>query len=214
MADNVAITAGAGTSIATDQIGTDHYQRVKVTWGVDGAAVDASETNPLPIAGDISLSGEDHIGQVGGDTRSIAVTPTVSTSPAYTAGDVVGGKLTFTNALRIVSGSGVIQSFTILDLSNQGAALRLFLFDADFTVAADNAAWAFNSADYGKLLGFIDILTTDYITVDTKKIAMIRTGFAVKASGTANLYGVLVAVGTPTYATTTALRLRFGVLCD
>jgi hypothetical protein len=49
MADNVAITAGAGTSIASDDIGGVQYQRTKLVWGVDGTAVDASATNPLPV---------------------------------------------------------------------------------------------------------------------------------------------------------------------
>jgi hypothetical protein len=35
MADNVNITSGSGTVIATDQVGTDHYQKVKL---VDGTA--------------------------------------------------------------------------------------------------------------------------------------------------------------------------------
>lgn len=50
MADNVAITAGAGTSIASDDIGGVQYQRTKLAWGVDGAAVDASATDPLPVS--------------------------------------------------------------------------------------------------------------------------------------------------------------------
>jgi hypothetical protein len=50
MADNVTITAGSGTSIATDDIGGAHYQRVKPAFGVDGSAVDVSASNPLPIA--------------------------------------------------------------------------------------------------------------------------------------------------------------------
>ena len=50
MTDNVAITAGAGTSIATDDIGGVHYQRVKVTYGADGSATDPSSTAPFPIA--------------------------------------------------------------------------------------------------------------------------------------------------------------------
>ena len=33
MADNLDVTAGTGTSVATDQVGTDHYQRVKITDG-------------------------------------------------------------------------------------------------------------------------------------------------------------------------------------
>lgn len=50
MADNVPITAGSGTNIATDDIGGAHYQRVKPAWGVDGTAVDVSSANPLPVA--------------------------------------------------------------------------------------------------------------------------------------------------------------------
>lgn len=49
MADNVAITAGSGTSVAADDIGGHLHQRVKLTWGVDGSAVDASASNPLPV---------------------------------------------------------------------------------------------------------------------------------------------------------------------
>lgn len=49
MADNVAITAGAGTSIATDDIAGVQWQRVKVGWGADGTAGDTSAANPLPV---------------------------------------------------------------------------------------------------------------------------------------------------------------------
>ena len=48
LCDNVAITAGSGTSIATDTVGGAEYQRIKMTWGVDGSAVDTSDTNPIP----------------------------------------------------------------------------------------------------------------------------------------------------------------------
>jgi hypothetical protein len=49
VADNVDITAGSGTTIAADEIAGVKHQRVKVEWGVDGSAVDASASNPLPI---------------------------------------------------------------------------------------------------------------------------------------------------------------------
>jgi len=49
MVDNVSITSGSGTSIAADDISSVFYQRVKVAWGVDGSAVDASATNPFPV---------------------------------------------------------------------------------------------------------------------------------------------------------------------
>ena len=50
MADNVAITAGSGTSIATDDIGGAHYQRIKLATGADGTAADVSAAAPLPVA--------------------------------------------------------------------------------------------------------------------------------------------------------------------
>lgn len=66
MADNVTIPAtGSGDAtpiVATDKIGGVDYQRVKLTWGTDGTATDASASNPLPIIG-ASNSGVD-IGDV------------------------------------------------------------------------------------------------------------------------------------------------------
>lgn len=51
MVDNVAITAGTGTTIAADDVGGVLYQRVKVTWGPDATANDADVATgkPLPI---------------------------------------------------------------------------------------------------------------------------------------------------------------------
>jgi len=52
LADNVAITAGSGTTIASDDIGGGvQVQRVKTTWGPDGTANDADVASgkPLPV---------------------------------------------------------------------------------------------------------------------------------------------------------------------
>lgn len=66
MADNVTIPAtGSGTAtpvIATDDISSVHYQRVKVTFGSDGAASDVSSSNGLPVL-NLANSGVD-IGDV------------------------------------------------------------------------------------------------------------------------------------------------------
>ena len=50
MADNVAITSGSGTSIATDQNGSDHVQIMKVTYGADGSFTLVSPSNPFPVS--------------------------------------------------------------------------------------------------------------------------------------------------------------------
>lgn len=57
MADNISVTAGSGTSLASDEIGGVHFQRVKVTFGPDGTATDVSAIDPLPVTGDFSIAG-------------------------------------------------------------------------------------------------------------------------------------------------------------
>ncbi len=75
MADNVAITAGSGTSIATDDVGGVHYQRVKLVDGtLDGTgAIGGDATNGLDV--DVTRlpalpAGTNNIGDV--DVLSIA----------------------------------------------------------------------------------------------------------------------------------------------
>jgi hypothetical protein len=53
MADNLTALANTGTGtdvLATDEIAGVHYPRSKIGWGVDGVFVDASASNPLPVA--------------------------------------------------------------------------------------------------------------------------------------------------------------------
>lgn len=50
MADNVAITAGSGISIASDDIGGVQYQRIKIAQGADGVGVDVSSAAPLQVS--------------------------------------------------------------------------------------------------------------------------------------------------------------------
>ena len=136
MADNVQITAGSGTVIATDQIGTDHYQKVKLAVGVaDDATMIGHKEDDAHQSGDagimalgvrkdsaLALAGSDgdYVPMIL-DSQGrqwvrpapvqvrIQVTPTISTS-AYATGDCIGGLMTFANAARISGGSGIIQS--------------------------------------------------------------------------------------------------------
>jgi len=57
MADNVAITAGAGTTIATDDVSGVHYQRVKLVDGtlestaaIVGTAISGLRVQTAPLA--------------------------------------------------------------------------------------------------------------------------------------------------------------------
>ena len=85
MADTVPITAGSGTSIATDDIGGVHYQRVKLSLGADGAATDigigqAAMAASIPVViasnqGAVAVSGTlTAVTTVGTITNAVAVT--------------------------------------------------------------------------------------------------------------------------------------------
>lgn len=47
----MSITAGSGTTIATDEVGGAQWQRVKIGTGEDGSATDVSTANPMPTGG-------------------------------------------------------------------------------------------------------------------------------------------------------------------
>lgn len=49
MADNVPITAGSGTTIATDDVGAVHYQLIKLTFGAPDTATMVTSTEGLPV---------------------------------------------------------------------------------------------------------------------------------------------------------------------
>lgn len=63
MADNVSFqsstlaTPAASTSVATDDVGGVHYQRVKLDFGADGASSPLTAANPLPIVGTVQAHG-------------------------------------------------------------------------------------------------------------------------------------------------------------
>lgn len=168
----------------------------------------------MPVA---PASSEDHLGSVGGSTVRIEPTVAVSTTPAYTAGDCVGGKLTLTGALRAAGAGAALQSLLIRDTSNQKAALELLIFNADPTASTltDNAAAVIHASDVAKVIRRISIAAADYVTIDSKAWADLSPGGRVLAAPAGvDLYAAFVAVGTPTYALTTALGVVLGILQD
>jgi hypothetical protein len=108
---------------------------------------------------------------------NVAQTPTVSTSPAYTAGDALGGLLTFANAARLSGGSGVIQGLTLMCKTPALVpAVDLYLFNQTFTSTADNAAFAPSDGDMANCIGVIPI--TNWAAETASSVNSIATRFA------------------------------------
>lgn len=142
----------------------------------------------------------------------ISQTPTVSTTPAYTAKDAVGGLLTFANAARVSGGSCIIQSVIVIDNSQQMPALDLVLFDRTFTAPTDNAVFAPTDAEAATCIGVIPISAwSDFST--NSVAARFGLGLAVTLSGT-SLFGALVTRSTPTFVATSDITVILQILQD
>lgn len=157
-----------------------------------------------------------HIGEVGYRTTQVRPALEVSTLP-YAAGDVIGGALTLTDAMRIAGGSGIWMGLAVHDAANAKAPLSVLLFDAMPTGGsyADQGAAVLSSADGGHFLGHVTVQASDYKTAAGHAIANVNLiGSTVKASASKDLYALVVAGGTPTYSASAALGLAFTFFCD
>lgn len=152
-------------------------------------------------------------GNVGGLTYSIQINPTISTA-AYSAGFVVGGIQTLTNAFT-AKHTGILESVTLLDKSAQNAPMDLLVFQVTPAAAttADHGAFAW-STDNLNLIARVSIMAGDYVAVKSQSIAM-KTGLGIVVKGTGTgLFVVAVTSGTPTYAGANDLQWTWGILQD
>lgn len=144
----------------------------------------------------------------------ISRTPTI-TAGAYSANDAVGGLMTFAyaGASGATPDQGVIlDSVIVTDLTTQNAALELWLFDQGFTATADNGAFTIIDTDMINFVAIVPIST--YYNAADNSVAFARNlGIPLPlASPAAALYGQLVTRGTPTYASTSDLRITLGIV--
>lgn len=176
-----------------------------------------------PVSGTVTANStlqaaENHVGLVGGSTAIVSPAITTSASPAYSPGDVVGGVLPLTNALRVSGGTGILQSLLIKDTTNQKQPLTILLFNANPTngTYTDNGALSLNATDAAMIIRKINVGAADYETVGTTAIADIGVGGKpVKAASGTSLYALIITTGTPTYgANATSLYVNFGLLQD
>ena len=146
-------------------------------------------------------------------TASITVTPSVTSSSAYTAGNEVGGLMTFANAWGSAN-SGLIVSVHIICNTIQTGGLKLYLFSANPTNStwADKTTPAINAADLAFLVGVYNLSSDNGLgTMTIWNIEGISK--AVKCS-TTSLYGVLVTNGTPNWGGAPVLTVTISTIKD
>lgn len=166
------------------------------------------------------LSGENGAAMVGAGSIQVQSSPTVATTvyagATATPVCVGSGVLNFTNAMRKADGTGVLQSLDIVDTDNIKAPLMLILFNQNPSAGTytDKSAPVF-STDSANIIRAIPINTSDYQVAGGVAIADLCPGSRILTGvGSANIYGVLVTPGTPTFTHSNALTVKLGIMRD
>lgn len=185
MADNVAITAGSGTSVATDQCGTDHYQKVKLTDGtadsttmiVAGGGVEAGALR-VTVASDSTgvLSVDDNGGALTVDgtvTANLSATDNAVLDSIQVAVELIDNSVdgNYLNTNMNIAGTDVV-----------GGAGAVAAGVQRVTLASDDPGVA-----------YLGTIAGDTTSLDTKVTAC-NTGAVVVASGTITTITNAVAV--------------------
>lgn len=155
-----------------------------------------------------------------GSARTSLATTTVSTSPAYASGDLIGGLLTFGNILRDTQPTGYVLSACVYDKSAQAVDMELILLTEPFsaaTVLTDNGAFAPADADLSKMLPPIALGSSSrfqFLNNGIKCVTVPALPVVNSSTTKRNLYGVLISRGTPTFSSTSDISVEIGVSRD
>lgn len=206
MADGVAITAGSGTTIATDDVTVNgvagHVQYVKM---VDGRA-NGTDGLPGDSQGQWVVARRDLI-RIAVQTSSLTLSVT-----AYTAGDQVGTLFEFANAARVSGGSGTLVGVTLTDVNDVIGPYDLVLFDSSVTLSGgNNGAFAVSDADSLKLVGIVPMAAYD---IGNNRIAQsYNLAIPYVCSGSASLFGGLITRAGHTFFTANT-DLQVNLYCE
>lgn len=213
IADGIAITAGSGTTVWTDDTGANgHVQYVKL--------VDGTSASTEVIEGDSTLGLS--VNKRGRTTR-LQVTPTIDTN-IYASGDCLGGLMSITGATSYSGGGGILRGVTVVDKTQaQRAAMDLIFFTQSVTVAGNNSPFATSDADMLYAVGAISLGSWSYLTAfagtplnslavwpsPASAATSVQTGGIPYVCAATTLFCQAVVRGTPTYTSSSDLVFSF-----
>lgn len=151
-----------------------------------------------------------------GGTSQVQVLPTVTSASAYAVGNVVGGVMTFANAVNSSVLSGVLESISIAIKSLQTSSFKLYLFKANPTSSTftDKSAPAIAVADAINLLDVYSFTTPDNGLGNNVTLYVSDAINRSFVASTSSLYAVLITLGTPTFSSTTDVVTTLSILRD
>lgn len=158
MADNVSITAGSGTNIATDDNSTAHEQVVKVDLGKNGTFtgyVGGEGTNDSHFAMFVVARPKVL------DSGAINSSSLTTASTSYTAGDTLGAGWTITNAGRASGATGRVTGVLLYDIADVTTSVTIYFADSSITFGTDNSAPGISDGDTDNLVGAVTVGMAD-----------------------------------------------------
>ena len=151
MGDNVTINPGTGGAVvATDDIDGVQFQRVKVAWGVDGVANDASAANPFPTTALTDAQLRATAVPVSG-TFYQATQPVSAASLPLPAGAATETTLAALQTLMSTLSASVGNHNSPFTDGTQGQVILGKRRDSDSTLVADGDLNTFNMDEEGRL---------------------------------------------------------------
>lgn len=156
-----------------------------------------------------------------GETYFASATPTVDTS-VYASGDVIGGKLQFDFSVRQATGTGYVISAKIDDKAATTADLDLILFRKNPTgsTITDQLPFTPVDADLDKIIGIISFGSTSRFAFADNGVKYVGSlvipieGRTSTGLAQETIYGVLVSRGTPTFASSSDVKVTLGIAQD
>lgn len=155
-----------------------------------------------------------------GVTKFVSASPTADTN-AYATGELIGGKLTFSPAVRSQTGTGYVVSVKVVDLSAQAADLELVIFSENpaATTFTDQAAFDIADADVSKVVAVVALGSASrfaYADNGVKYVGSLLIPVQARSGDTftKTLYGALLSRGTPTFAGASDLTVTLGISQD
>lgn len=100
--------------------------------------------------------------------NQIAISPDLTLAGTYATGDVYGGMFQIGKA-GAYRGGGRILAVELVDTSNTGGQLDLFVYQVKPAVIADNAAFAESAADAQTRIAVIPVPSASWIAIGSTK---------------------------------------------
>lgn len=158
------------------------------------------------------------MGIIIGSTNIVSSTLTVQAA-AYAAGDIVGGKITLTGVVvsPLDRPTGIIHSVAITDKAGQDVDYDVVFFDTDpsNTTFTENSALTLSDTDLPTIVGVAQVTT--HVAFAASGVNILHGAnipFKITDTSTNALYACVITRGAPTYASTSDVTLRIGVLQD